>query len=148
MTKARYLRCVVIAATIISLPGRMVAQQTSVTSGIMSVRPGSELEEYLRYLQTTGAAKPTLSSIRELSIAQSIAQEPISANPWGARFQPKTSAGKLFEWTAHPLSLRTSLNSGFPFGGNDGAVWVGRGLTVAADAGGIVRSGPVILELN
>jgi hypothetical protein len=43
--------------------------------------------------------------------------------------------------------LNTSYNSGFPFGGDDGAVWAGRGLTAALQAGFAARAGPLSVTL-
>jgi hypothetical protein len=47
------------------------------------------------------------------------------------------------------LSLNASVryNSQFPYGSNDGAIWAGRGATVAAQAGLYARVGPVSLTL-
>ncbi len=148
MTKARYVRRVVIAASLISVPARTSAQQTTAGVGLVAIQPGSDLDEYTRYLQTIGSVSSTPWNIRETSIERTSMEVPAARNPWSARFQTRTSPESLVQWSLFPVSVDTRVNSGFPFGSNDGAVWAGRGLTVAVDAGGVVRAGPVVLQLN
>lgn len=97
------------------------------------ILPGSAEETYLRYLQIAGVARPYPWSIRGFSDSELRAiTVPASTHPWsgGAQF---TSQQRL----AHmiPLSGELRLNSGFPYGSNDGAVWSGRGITAVATGG-------------
>ncbi len=85
MTKAKYVRYLVIAAGFTLSAVRIEAQDTRADGGISSIAPGSELDEYLRYLQTTGAVRTGSWSIRELSIRQTLARIPVRANPWESR---------------------------------------------------------------
>jgi len=65
------------------------------------------------------------------------------SHPWASRFDlgPGEAGGPRFE-ILRP-SLETIYNSAFPAGGNDGAVWAGRGLTTVATVGVAARYGPV-----
>jgi hypothetical protein len=74
-------------------------------------------------------------SIRNFSRSQSIAlQNIVGAHPWAARFAPAKSKSQL-SWQILPASFSVIANSAFPFGGNDGAVWAGKGLTTVFGAG-------------
>lgn len=153
--KGRYPRGVVIAHRSITFmiaiclfAATSAAQDSRASSGVTSITPGSELEEYLRYLQITGAAPLAGWSIRELSIKQSAARMPTSANPWTDRFRSDSSVNSSIEWRLFPVGVTSFVNTAFPAGGNDGAVWAGRGLTVAADGGGMLRAGPIVLQLK
>lgn len=106
--------------------------------------PGSASENRLRYLQTLGAVprypwSARAFSARELRLLASglgaEANLPLRA--------PETSRRGAIAMDLAPVSTTAWYNSGFPFGMNDGAVWVGRGVTLAASAGGAVQLGPL-----
>jgi hypothetical protein len=99
-------------------------------------------------MQTLGASPLGGWDIREPSIRNGARLVPQIANPWSGRVQPIRSAPQLVHWALFPVTVASRINSGFPFGGNDGAMWAGRGVTVAADFGGIISAGPVVLQLN
>lgn len=154
MTKVRYRHGLVIASYLAMFAGLLGSSPTSAasqTSGVRSsssIAPGSEAENYLRYLQSIGGSKLTGMGIRELSISRSSLLFPTIANPWGARFDTARSSRKFLDFLVFPVSASAIGNSHFPGGRDDGAVWAGRGITIAADAGGMVRAGPVILQVN
>lgn len=103
---------------------------------VASLTAGGEEERYLRLMQLAGAAKPYPWSLRGLSPSEVGRLEASdSAHPWSAHVA--FGVGRTGAVRMHPLpvSLQTWYNSAFPYGGNDGAVWVGRGATVAAGAG-------------
>src|SRR5688500_11250021 len=107
---------------------------------------GGERENYLRYLQTVRL---------------------VPVYPWGARaFSPGEveyleGDGRMGGWadgrlehavTAHPpigpsvqsfqwlpVAASVRFNSTFPYGYNDGPVWAGRGVTLAAEGGFTLR---------
>src|SRR5690606_35592594 len=90
---------------------------------------GSEMEDYLRTLQNVGALGPRPWAIRGLSAAELrrvAVGEPLG--PWSERVAITAPDGPLeLGWTS--AGALASFNSTFPYGGNDGPVWAGRGLT-------------------
>ena len=114
-----------------------VAQPHHVT--MMDMATGGEYESYLRALQVAGVVPMYPVSIRGYShreIAPMVNAD--SAGPWslGNRFR-----SSFFQPGA--ATVTTAWNSAFPYGSNDGAVWAGRGLTVAASGGVSGQFGPV-----
>ena len=104
---------------------------------------GSEFEDYLRVLQIAGVAPLYPWSIRGFSpreIRALVAGD--TAGPWA--LQPRFSKSLV---DAGPATLTTTYNSAYPYGANDGAVWAGRGLTVAAAAGVSGTYGPLSISL-
>lgn len=155
MTKGRYGRPLGIASRVASLAVFVscaalpaVAQETSGIRNVTAIRPGSEAESYIRYLQSIGSAGLTGFAIREPSVVRSAQLFPTRPNPWSDRFTSDSASSSLIDVRIFPVDLLAVVNSHFPEGQNDGAVWAGRGLTMAATAGGTVRAGPVILQLN
>ena len=110
--------------------------------------PGSDEENYLRYLQSVGrvAAYPwTLRSFgqvetRRLSLLR-------GSHPWSASMRSQAEDAR-FQTAILPASLTLRLNSHFPYGSNDGAVWAGRGLTTAVEGGAVFVAGPLSVALN
>jgi len=113
-----------------------------------AVAVGSELERYLRILQVGGAAPAYPWSIRGFSPREVDRVLPDSAHPWSARYplRPRATGGVRAELLGP--AVRTTYNSAFPYGGNDGPVWAGRGATVEARAGVALRAGPLSLRLE
>ncbi|MBA3656014.1 MAG: hypothetical protein H0W69_01530 [Gemmatimonadaceae bacterium] len=146
MTKARQVPIVVKAAVLLFASAPLRAQETRAQPGLTAVSPGGELDEYLRYLQTSGSVGPSAWTVREHSTLRSALLLPMKPNPWAVRFKPAPRVSGA-QWTLFPVTTGFRVNSGFPFGGNDGAVWAGRGLTVHASGGGIVKYGPIVLQL-
>ncbi|MBD0321180.1 MAG: hypothetical protein ICV87_12645, partial [Gemmatimonadetes bacterium] len=109
---------------------------------------GSEAEQYLRVLQVAGDAPWYPWSVRGFGPGEIDRMAPAdSAHPWRAHYglERDTLRGTRFRWVRP--DARVILNSGFPFGGNDGPVWAGRGATVAVQGGFSVRTGPLSLTL-
>ncbi len=96
-----------------------------------SLAVGDPIEDYLRVLQLVGKADLDGSfTVRPLAADRVSISE--SAHPWRAR-----AAGLVDD---RPMSLldprlRTFVNSSYPVGQNDGAVWQGKGVTTALDFG-------------
>lgn len=138
-------------ALVAALPALLHAQSGN-GRGTVDVRPeifvGSEVEEYLRYLQTLGRAGAYPWSIRGFSAAELDRILPRSyAHPWAERYLLRPDS-------AHGLRVReirprseTTYNSAFPYGSNDGPVWAGRGLTSAAQLGFAARYGALSLSV-
>ena len=112
--------------------------------GKAEVFAGSEFESYLRYLQTLGKSKPDAWSIRPLSPTQIDELMPSdSMHPWGQRydFTRTNRPGLNYEFVRPTTGVIG--NTSYPFGGNDGPIWAGKGVTAWAQAGVQLRWGPV-----
>lgn len=110
----------------------------------LEVLAGSELENYLRALQVAGAIKYHPWAIRGFSSRELRSMLPADTAqlPWRI-----SDRGLRRNIAVSPLSLRSVFNSAFPYGGNDGAVWAGRGFTVSAAGGIRARMGPFSLTV-
>ena len=105
---------------------------------------GSELEVYLRNLQVAGAVGPYPWSARRFTAAEVDRLLPTdSAHPWAARYDWRPAPAHGVAVTLVRPEVAARINSGFPYGYNDGAVWAGRGATVSAQGGATVRYGPL-----
>jgi len=112
-----------------------VAAQTEARIPVASeVFVGSELESYLRVLQLRRIVPEQPWSLRPFSPAELGRLAPSdSGHPWAARydFRP-TDRARL---TPLRPALTVDVNTTFPYGHNDGAVWAGRGVTMAGEVG-------------
>lgn len=109
---------------------------------------GGELENYLRYLQTLGVVAPYPWGLRAFSPSEIDRLLPAdTAHPWAARYDlaPQALRGATLDWVAPTASVR--VNSTFPYGFNDGPIWAGRGVTLAAQSGVAVRWGVLSLTV-
>ncbi len=143
-------RAVVIA--MLSLAAASVASAQQAESGGDSFRSeifvGSQPENYLRYLQTSGLVPLYPWSSRAFSpreLDRLIPNGP--AHPWSERLasSARNFHGIRYDFVRPTATLR--FNSGFPYGYNDGPVWAGRGLTSAIQLGVAARWGPASLTL-
>ncbi|HXG71196.1 MAG TPA: hypothetical protein VNJ04_11385, partial [Gemmatimonadaceae bacterium] len=110
--------------------------------------PGSNEESYLRYLQSVGkvAAYPwTVRSFGQVETRR--ISIPRGSHPWSAGMRSRSDDAR-FHMAILPASVTLRLNSHFPYGFNDGAVWAGRGLTTAVEGGAVFRAGPLSVALN
>jgi hypothetical protein len=125
----------------LSLPSRSRAQIARDTSADWLLSGGSEGERYLRTLQVAGLAAMTQWTIRPLSgtVVRQIVRGD-SGQPWGTRFKVRPTSDGIH---AIAPEAQVLVNSGRPYGFNDGAVWVGRGITSMASAGAQGRFGPL-----
>lgn len=106
---------------------------------------GSEVEQYVRAMQLRGTWAGEASSIRpyDPQVLARWMRDSVAAHPWRSRFTRDT---------ANLLVLRPMVSAGFvggfPWGFNDGAVWQGKGFTVAASGGIRARWRRVTLRLE
>jgi hypothetical protein len=117
------------------------AQSAGSAETLGEVLPGGELEGYLRLLQVAGKSRAYPWSVRGFSPADVARLAPRdSAHPWAGRysFAGGGPAGEP-QVHVHPVRTRAVFNSAFPYGGNDGPVWAGKGLTTAVEAGVTAR---------
>jgi hypothetical protein len=138
-----------LAATVtaVLLAGGARAQTPADVRGEVFV--GSEAEQYLRVLQVAGDAPWYPWSVRGFGPGEIDRMAPAdsAAHPWKARYRLERDTARGTRFRLVRPDARVILNSGFPFGGNDGAVWAGRGATVAVQGGFSMRAGPVSLTL-
>jgi hypothetical protein len=110
---------------------------------------GSGVERYLRVLQVAGRAPLYPWTVRGFSPREVDRLVPAdSGHPWAARFPaPAAHRGPVsLRWIAPRVGA--TFNSAFPQGGNDGAVWAGRGVTGVASAGFALRAGVLSLRVE
>lgn len=112
------------------------------------ISAGSDLENYLRYLQAMSRASDYPWSVRPFSPSQlEDLLEKTPDHPWQHRYQLAARGDRLAEVGVIAPRATVFFNSSFPYGSNDGPVWVGRGLTYEIQAGLFARLGPLTLTL-
>jgi hypothetical protein len=120
----------------------LTAQTRSVS--MLDFTTGSENEDYLRVLQISGKVPLYPWSIRGFSRREierlALAD---STGPW--KLRERFSSSHL---SAGPLRLGATFNSAYPYGANDGPLWAGRGLTVAASGGVSGYVGPFSFAID
>jgi hypothetical protein len=130
---------VAIAAETVQPGGGRLAEEAVVV--------GSEAETYLRVLQVAGEVPAYPWSSRAFSPREVERMLPEAAHPWtahlGGRAGERTRGAGLLRPAA-----RVTYNSAFPYGFNDGAAWVGRGVTAELRAGVRARWGALSLHLE
>jgi hypothetical protein len=127
-------------------PSFSKSQVYSGTGNSHEVFVGTETEAYLRNLSLSDTTNIESWSIRPLSPSQvSEISRSLGTHPWDGRFTRFASSSPNFELRWLSPSAIARYNSDFPYGSNDGPVWVGRGVTVAAQGGIYGRLGPLSL---
>lgn len=109
---------------------------------------GSEVEGYLRALQVAGRGGSYPWAVRGFSPREVGRVAPTdSAHPWRARyrFHRDTAGGARVRWVRP--GAQAFVNTTMPYGSNDGAVWAGRGLTLAVDGGVAMEWGAVSMTV-
>jgi hypothetical protein len=122
-------------------PAALASQEFAPSA--LDVLAGSEVESYLRALQVAGLADWYPFSIRGFSAREAEAMLP----PDTVRHAWSLNRARLRQRAAVGGRTGMAFNSSFPYGGNDGAVWAGRGVTVSGTAGVVLRVGPLSLML-
>jgi hypothetical protein len=142
-TRARALSLVVLVVLMALAPLWAAAQapreRLPMPAGVFV---GSDLERYLRVLQTLGLVRLYPWSIRGFSQGELDALRPVTdEHPWATHpafaVPPRTDNRPEII----PAEFSASYNTAFPFGMNDGPVWAGRGVTAAGQAGVAFRRG-------
>ena len=122
----------------------LTAQRVNRPAARTEVYAGSELEIYLRNLQVAGIVGPYPWSARRFTEAEVDRLLPgDSAHPWAARYDWSPAPTQRLSVAIARPEVALRLNSGFPYGYNDGPVWAGRGVTLSAQGGVVLRYGPV-----
>jgi hypothetical protein len=136
-TRLKLATTLAVAAFLLGNSGVLPAQPSHVT--MLDFQTGSEFEDYLRVLQVAGIAPLYPWSIRGFSpgeVSALVAGD--TTGPW--RLNERFSTARL---EAGQATLTTTYNSAYPYGANDGPIWAGRGLTLAASGGVSGRYGPL-----
>jgi len=143
--RRRATRSILFVSVLTAAPS--AAQTVGSVGGRSEVFAGSELESYVRVLQTVGAVPLYPWSIRSFSPAELDRLLPLAGDhPWVRRYDWTTEhGGWAFDLVRPTVAWR--FNSSFPYGWNDGALWAGRGVTTAVQAGFAVRYGPLSLTV-
>jgi hypothetical protein len=140
--RLRFVFSLAIASLSLFATPQLAAQARSVT--MLDFTTGSEYEDYLRVLQISGKVPLYPWSIRGFSRRQierlALAD---STGPW--KLRGRFSSSHL---SAGPLRLGATFNSAYPYGANDGPLWAGRGLTVAASGGASGYVGPLSFAID
>jgi len=139
--RLRYAVALAVACLSMGIARPIRAQASSLT--MLDFATGSEYEDYLRALQIAGKVPLYPWSIRGFSRREierlALAD---SAGPWSLRNRFSRS-----QLAPGPLILGATFNSAYPYGANDGPLWAGRGLTVAASGGVSGHIGPLSFSL-
>jgi len=115
----------------------------------LTLEVGAETENYIRYLQSLGDAPLAQWSIRAFGpheIDFLLAHD--STSEKFRSFEHRVHVSSALQWQASPIVVGTWYNTAFPFGGNDGAVWRGRGFTTAVQGGVALRLGVLSVSLQ
>jgi hypothetical protein len=104
---------------------------------------GGERENQLRYLQTLGLAPLYPWGVRAFSARETDGLT--AGRPDGQSGDRPTVRPSDRQWL--PIAVSVRYNSTFPYGFNDQAIWAGKGVTLAAEAGFSWRRGVVSLTI-
>ncbi len=139
---------VLVALVAVSSWSGLVAQGTPRPVARAEVYAGSEFEAYLRNLQVLGIVRLYPWSARRFTAAEVDSLLPAdSAHPWVARYDWRPAPARGISVALARPEVASRVNTTFPFGYNDGAVWAGRGITLSAQGGMSVRYGPLAAAL-
>ncbi len=138
--------CCALHAALLASPTQLAAQWQSNTGpngAALGAIVGGDVERYVRALALAGLIDPVPWSARPFSsrdLHALLADTTATAHPWQSAMKTALS---------HTATLAgmgfASVNSGFPWGANDGPMWQGRGATLAIGAAASARLGPFIL---
>jgi hypothetical protein len=143
--RLRRLAAVLLVAHAGAVP--LVAQTSAAGGGWNATFADSELENYLRYLQSEGIVPAHPWSIRGFGLAEIDRLVPRATRlPWSDQYPILPGSG-AFDVAPIPLGADFVYNSAFPYGSNDGPVWAGRGITTVLTGGVSARWGPASLVI-
>jgi hypothetical protein len=100
---------------------------------------------YYRLLQISGRTDRSISFfMRPAAIPGGIT----SSHPWESRVRASDRSGKGLQLGVVNPVWFSSWNSAIPRGGNDGALWQGRGLNTSLSFGARASYGPLVVQLR
>jgi hypothetical protein len=123
--------------------------QRAAPIGAAEVFAGGEEENYLRNLNVLGYGAAQPWSLRNFGPRQIERLAPADSldHPWRQRFRFDVPGQWAMRYGLIEPRIQTSYNSDFPYGFNNGALWEGRGLNTAVQAGAYAAVGPISLVL-
>jgi hypothetical protein len=152
-SRAALLATLVVAA---ATPRRSAAQEQAPERPIWLAAPsrtwleattGTVLEEYLRALQLdTARSRSYPQTVRGYAPSEVQAMLRGGAGPWDRAVGSRRRA--RVELVLLRPGANTVVNSTFPFGLDDGAMWAGRGLSAALDVGAYLVVGPLSVRVQ
>lgn len=98
---------------------------------------GGDVERYLRVLSLAGLIRPLQWSVRPFGpddLATMLTDSARKSHPWQQRMDAALASRARLGGV-----VLASINSGFPWGANDGPMWQGRGVTTAVGGAATVR---------
>jgi hypothetical protein len=109
---------------------------------------GGDIERELRAMQLVGRIPLRMWSIRAFNAAEIEAMLTAAGDslPSRLRIESRRRSGAI--WQLLPAEAGTIINTGFPYGFNDGPLWAGRGVTAFASGGVRAERGLFSLRLN
>jgi hypothetical protein len=122
------------------LPPGAAAQSSTVF-----IPANGEVERYLRAVELVEKT-PRQWGVRGFGPAE-VGQLLSSARLQPPRAESLKAAGRYLHFRHSVSTASVAVNTGFPYGFNDGPVWAGRGLTASAQEGLSVAYGPVTASL-
>lgn len=116
---------------------------TGPAGAALGVVVGGDVERYVRALTLAGFVKPVPWGVRPLGpqdLMHLLRDSTRGLHPWRSGLRAASTARASLGGLAF-----TSVNSGFPWGANDGPMWQGRGANVAIGGASTLRAGPLTL---
>lgn len=110
------------------------------------IPPGTELDDYVRLLEITGRLTGAALVFRPLAarhVGSTLRAD--SAHPWDRRasLRPNAAPDPGLHLTLLDPSLHAVVQSAYPRGVNDGALWAGKGLSAEISGGAMAALGPL-----
>jgi hypothetical protein len=109
---------------------------------------GGGVERELRAIQLVGRVPMRVWSIRAFSPTEIAAMLNAAGDSANRRLTTKARHLGPLALQILPAEAGTIVNTGFPYGFNDGPLWAGRGVTVYGSAGAAAQKGPFSVRLN
>lgn len=135
------LRAAVRLVILAAVPGLVRAQWQGAlgpNAGVVGAPAGSDMERYLRALTIAGVLRDVPFGIRGLdtdAVGAVLASADSTPHPWQDRLAARPARAAV------GAAATVAVNSGFPWGRDDGPMWQGAGATVGLAAGATVRFG-------
>jgi hypothetical protein len=138
---------IAVALAIIAIASRLSAQVVAGSATREMVAVNTEIERYLRVLQDKGVVSVQSWDVRAFGPRELDSLIPsTNGHPWAARIgRPVKSLADVYFFAPEGALI---YNSAFPYGFNDGAIWAGRGVTGAVQAGVGGHIGPLSFSLE
>lgn len=114
------------------------------------VLPGSDVESFMRFAQSLGLTASMPWSVRAFSTRDLKALRIRTVDLWTPHQMTRatTEGRRLVRGLLAPVTVDAWYNTAYPYGMNDGAAWIGRGLSLQTSFGATLEIGPLELSLR